>query len=105
MMQRHRHLLSGMSRRGMLAGMAAGAALAKASGAIAQSVPSPARVKGPRVWIDMDQRELDDAYDQNKYAANLAQIVRRYATNSEAVRQRLGAPRALGLWIDTDRGR
>jgi hypothetical protein len=47
------------------------------------------------VWLDLDQQELDDAYDQSKYAANLAQIVKRYATNSEQVRARLGAPKRL----------
>jgi arylformamidase len=41
----------------------------------------------------MDQAELDAAYDQSVYAPNLQQVVRRYATNSEAVRARLGAPR------------
>jgi arylformamidase len=59
--------------------------------------PAPAqqapRAKGPAVWLDMDQAELDAAYDQSKYAPNLPQIVKRYATNSEAVRTRLGAPR------------
>jgi hypothetical protein len=28
------------------------------------------RVKGPIVWLDRDQRELDDAYDQLGYAPN-----------------------------------
>ena len=45
------------------------------------------------VWLDMDQAELDAAYDQIKYAPNLPQITKRYATNSDAVRARLGAPR------------
>src|SRR5215831_7524000 len=54
--------------------------------------PGP-RVKGPLVWLDMDQAELDAAYDQSVYAPNLQQIVKRYATNSEGVRARLGAPR------------
>jgi arylformamidase len=40
----------------------------------------------------MDQTELDAAYDQSKYAPNRPQITQRYATNSEAVRERLGAP-------------
>jgi arylformamidase len=43
----------------------------------------------------MDQTELDNAYDQSKYAPNLQQIVKRYATNSEATRQRLGMPKRL----------
>jgi len=92
-MQRHHSFRSGMSRRSILAGMVAGAILCNGGPASAQ--PAAARVKGPRVWLDMDQQELDDAYDQIKYAPNLPQIVRRYATNSEAVRQRLGAPKRL----------
>ncbi len=50
-------------------------------------------VKGPRVWMDMDQAELDAAYDQSVYAPNREQILQRYATNSEGARARLGAPR------------
>lgn len=79
----------GIDRRTVLAGAAAFAATSRA--ALAQA-PAPARAKGPRVWLDMDQQELDDAYDQSKYAPNLQQVVGRYATNSEAVRKRLGAP-------------
>ena len=41
----------------------------------------------------MDQAELDAAYDQINYAPNLSQVAERYATNSEAVRARLGTPR------------
>jgi arylformamidase len=78
----------GIDRRTLLAGAAA----MLASGGTALAQATPARVKGPRVWLDMDQQELDDSYDQSKYAANLQQIVKRYATNSEAVRKRLGAP-------------
>src|SRR5436190_1197356 len=51
-----------------------------------------ALAKGPAVWLDLDQAELDAAYDQSKYAPNLAQIVKRYATNSDAARARLGPP-------------
>lgn len=40
----------------------------------------------------MDQKELDDAYDQNVWASNRPQLFTRYATNSEGVRERLGAP-------------
>ena len=75
--------------------LGASAALAASGGvALAQTRLRP-RQKGPRVWLDLDQQELDDAYDQSKYAANLAQIVKRYATNSEQVRARLGAPKRL----------
>src|SRR5437868_12143106 len=79
--------MNGFNRRTVLA---ASMALAATRAASAQ-VPAP-RQKGPLVWLDMDQQELDDAYDQSKYAANLQQIVKRYGTNSEAVRKRLGNP-------------
>jgi arylformamidase len=74
----------------------AGAATVAGIGAAVAQQPAPApRVKGPLVWLDLDQKELDDAYDQSKYAPNLAQIVKRYATNSDAVRARLGSPKRL----------
>jgi arylformamidase len=79
-----------VTRRTFLGAGLATVALA-ASSALAQQ-PAP-RVKGPAVWLDMDQAELDAAYDQIKYAPNLPQIVKRYATNSEDARARLGAPR------------
>ena len=78
--------------------LAAASAMAAASGAAFAQAPgasAPARQKGPRVWLDLDQQELDDAYDQSKYAPNLRQVVGRYATNSEQVRARLGAPKRL----------
>jgi arylformamidase len=62
-----------------------------AAGAMAAA--GSAFAKGPAVWLDMDQAELDAAYDQSKYAPNLQQVIKRYATNSDAVRARLGAPK------------
>ncbi len=53
-----------------------------------------ARQKGPRVWLDMDQKELDDAYDQAVYAPNSEQVALRRTVNSAAVRARL-KPRRL----------
>jgi arylformamidase len=53
------------------------------------------REKGPLVWMNLDQKELDDAYDQIKYAPNLPQIVKRYATSSADTRKRIGAPKRL----------
>ena len=85
-----------VTRRSLLGAGVVSAVLAARGPAFAQQ-PAPAqqapRAKGPAVWLDMDQAELDAAYDQSKYAPNLSQLVNRYATNSEAVRARLGAPR------------
>jgi arylformamidase len=82
--------MSHLTRRALLASAAAMAGGA----ALAQSAP-PAHVKGPLVWLDLDQKELDDAYDQSVYAPNLRQITGRYVTNSNAVRERIGAPKRL----------
>ena len=62
---------------------------------VQQPTPSSAeaRVKGPCVWLDMDQNELDDAYDQSVYAPNIRQVTGRFATNSDLTRARLGPPR------------
>src|SRR4051794_21297862 len=87
---REKNTMWHLTRRTLLAG----AAVMAGNAALAQSAP-PARVKGPLVWLDLDQKELDDAYDQSVYAPNQRQITGRYVTNSEAVRARIGA--------DTDR--
>jgi arylformamidase len=51
-----------------------------------------AKVKGPIIWLDMDQQELDDAYDQAVYAPNRDQLGKRRLANSAAARLRIGAP-------------
>jgi arylformamidase len=56
------------------------------------------RVKGPRIWLDMDQKELDDAYDQSVWAANQAHVSKRRAAWSDSIRARLKPERiAYGL--------
>jgi arylformamidase len=57
------------------------------------SAASAVRTKGPLVWLDMDQAELDAAYDQAKYATNMEQLGRRRAMLSDLARARLGAPK------------
>src|SRR6186997_2154901 len=49
--------------------------------------------KGPLVWLDMDQKALDDAYDQFVYAPNRDQVHKRNMFNSDRVRARLGEPK------------
>jgi arylformamidase len=53
--------------------------------------PSP-HEKGPPVWMDYDQVELDAAYDQLQYAPLMGQNIKRQASLSEEVRGRLGQP-------------
>jgi arylformamidase len=56
---------------------------------------APGRPKGPPVWRDMDQQELDAAYDQSKYAANQAQVQGRRLVLSARARALLGEPLRL----------
>ena len=77
-----------------------GAAFAQQSG---PAQPGP-RAKGPRVWLDLDQAELDAAYDQTVWAANREQLVKRYATQSDAARARLGAPQRFAYGVTAVEG-
>src|SRR5262249_2622608 len=64
-------------------------------GAMAQlsaTAQTAAPARGPVVWLDMDQQALDDAYDQEVYAPNRAQLVERRIANSERTRAIIGAP-------------
>jgi arylformamidase len=79
------------TRRTILAAGAAGAAAAASSVALAQQP----RAKGPRVWLDMDQQELDDAYDQVVYAPNRDQVGKRRIANSDKARSVVGAPQRV----------
>jgi arylformamidase len=56
------------------------------------SLEEPTRVKGPPVWLDMDQKELDDAYDQSVYAPNQQLVAKRRALVSKALLERFGPP-------------
>src|SRR5882757_4852068 len=54
-----------------------------------------AHAKGPLVFMDYDQVELDAAYDQLSYAPMGPQITARRASNSAEVRRRLGEPQRV----------
>lgn len=46
----------------------------------------------PKVWLDLDQAALDQAYDQAQHAPNMQQVLKRYELSSEWARERLGQP-------------
>ena len=52
-----------------------------------------ATARAPLVWRDMDQKALDDAYDQLVYAPNRDHVLGRMAAASERVRKALPAQR------------
>jgi arylformamidase len=51
--------------------------------------------RGPLTWGDMDQKALDDAYDQDVYAPNRPLIVARRIAASECTRAILGPPQRV----------
>jgi arylformamidase len=50
------------------------------------------KAKGPIVWMDMDQTELDNAYDQAVYAPNQPLVHARRNAATARAKARLGAP-------------
>jgi arylformamidase len=68
---------------------AVGATAAAGSALAQQPSPQPPRMKGPPVWLDMDQKEIDDAYDQSVWAPNQPHISKRRAIWSEMTRAHL----------------
>src|SRR5262245_38178563 len=60
------------------------------------------RTKGPRVWLDMDQKELDNAYDQSVWAPNQPHVSGRRALWSESTRARLQPQRATARPTETE---
>ena len=79
-----------ITRRSVLGGAAAMAV----TPALAEDcrIGPPPHDKGPRVFLDYDQVELDAAYDQRFYAPLAGQVIKRLASTSEAVRGRIGQP-------------
>ena len=65
--------------------------------AVAQEcrVGPPQHHKGPPVFMDYDQVELDASYDQAYYEPLASQVSQRLASNSEAVRVRVGTPQRV----------
>lgn len=55
----------------------------------------PEHHKGPNVFLNYDQLELDAAYDQSYYEPLDGQTYARLVSNSETARGRLGAPRRV----------
>jgi arylformamidase len=77
-----------------MAGATAGTFAFASDPASAQQCPAkpPVRTKGPPVWLDLDQQDLDDAYDQEVYAFNSRNIAERHAVNNEKALAVIGKP-------------
>lgn len=61
------------------------------------AVQLPARAQdaapgGPAVWLDMDQKALDDAYNQRIYAPNIDRVLAQHRFMNAQAREQLDAP-------------
>jgi arylformamidase len=79
---------------GALAISAAAPALAAEVNTACRIGPAP-HAKGPLVFMNYDQTELDAAYEQRAYAPLGDQISARFITDSADVRRRLGNPQRV----------
>src|SRR5437763_16585657 len=90
-------LNSTLTRRRMVAAAAAGTVALASGPAAAQRCPAipPARTKGQPVWLDLDQQDIDEAYDQSVYAFNAKNISDRQAENNRKALTILGKPQRV----------
>jgi arylformamidase len=82
-----------VTRRDFLAAAAVTAVVAGTASAAEKKEKGMAKV--PIVWLDMDQKELDDAYDQSVYAPNQGEIRKRRIAACERALKRLGPPERI----------
>lgn len=73
-----------ITRRTLIAGAAAGTVTLATGDASAQRCPAtpPARTKGPAIWLDYDQHDMDEMYDQSVYAFNQQHTLARSDANN-----------------------
>lgn len=92
-----KHSSEMLTRRALVAAVAVGTLALASEPATAQRCPAvpPPRTKGPLIWLDLDQHELDEAYDQSVYAFNASHIAARRDERNEAVLKVLGKPDRL----------
>lgn len=84
---------SKLSRRALVAGAAAGAVALGSGEAAAQRCPPAApRTKGPAVFRDLDQIDIDEGYDNDVYAFNAKTIGERRVYNNRIAQAVLGKP-------------
>ena len=69
--------------------------MAAATASAQQPLGPPPHPKGPKVFLDYDQIELDAAYDQTVYEPDIDQLAAKLASDSNTVRAHLGDPRRV----------
>ncbi len=82
-----------ITRRALVAGTAAGTVALAGAPASAQRCPEPPpRVKGPPVFRDLDQTDIDEGYDNDVYAFNAKHLGERRVFNNRIAQALLAKP-------------
>jgi len=82
-----------ITRRMLVAGAAAGTLALASDPASAQRCPPAApRTKGPPVFRDLDQTDIDEGYDNDVYAFNAKTIGERRVYNNRIALSAIGKP-------------
>jgi arylformamidase len=84
-----------LTRRSVLLGLSAAAASAQTPATQPAALGPPPHPKGPKVYLDYDQVELDAAYDQTVYEPDIDQLAAKLHADSDTVRATLGSPRRV----------
>ena len=85
-----------ITRRTLVAGAAAGTSRARRRSASAQRCPpAAARTKGPAVFRDLDQLDIDEGYDNDVYAFNSKTISERRVYNNRIAQAVLAKPQRV----------
>jgi arylformamidase len=83
----------GITRRRLLKTAVVSAPLASSVAFISDGIcQESGEDAGPLVWLDMDQSQLDAAYNQTVYAPNFESVLNRQANQNAAALDRLGEP-------------
>ncbi|MBX9776962.1 MAG: alpha/beta hydrolase [Xanthobacteraceae bacterium] len=95
-----------ISRRTAIAGAAAGGVLLATSTASAQRCPAtpPARSKGPAIWLDYDQHDMDEMYDQSVFAFNQKHLLARSDANNVIATATIGKSERFAYGSDPIEG-
>lgn len=88
--------LNTLSRRKVLKSACSLAALTLPSQIVAASTGEG------KIWLDMTKEELDAAYSQGPWAANMNEVWARYGQNSDLARSRLGEPESFSYGTADD---
>jgi len=102
-MQRKTH---NISRRTLVAGAAAGTLALASAPAHAQRCPAtpPARAKGPAIWLDYDQHDMDEMYDQSVFAFNQKAVLARSDANNVIATAAIGKSERFAYGSDPIEG-